>query len=288
MSDNRTTAPQWTERIVVALLFGAVGLLIVAVFSPWQPLLSGLADTLGRASLVAALLAAALLARRTSQFKRYWQLLYGLFVLAVAVSADWFTALALISTHAVNTSTPAGMALQKLSDGVVISAVVLLLTRASGSSLGSIYVQKGKLRRSIIIGLVTFGVAAVTSMPIAQVMFRAQNLTLARMLPWLPWILIFVLANATAEELMFRGLFLRKLEPLFGPFLANCLIAIVFTGLHATVTYTSDQMMFLVALLPLALAWGYVTQRTDAVWGSILFHAGMDIPIVLGLLSAAA
>lgn len=39
--------------------------------------------------------------------------------------------------------------------------------------------------------------------------------------------------------------------------------------------------------LPLAVAWGYIMQKTDAVWASILFHAGMDIPIILGLFSTA-
>ena len=94
--------------------------------------------------------------------------------------------------------------------------------------------------------------------------------------------------SATDEEIMFRGLFLRKLEPFVGALLANCLIALVFTGLHAVVTYTSDQIGFLAATLPLAVAWGYIMQKTDALWGSILFHAGMDIPIVLGLFSVAS
>jgi membrane protease YdiL (CAAX protease family) len=237
--------------------------------------------------MMVSLLTAALLARRSRRFNKYWQLLYGLFVLAAAVSADWFAGSALIRSNALDPRVPKGMAFQKLADGIVISAVVLLLTRVSGASLGSIYVQKGKLRRSVIIGLVTFCIAAATSIPTAQLMFRAQNLTVSRMLPWLPWILLFVLFSAADEEIMFRGLFLRKLEPFFGPFMANCLIALVFTGLHAAVTYTSSQMGFLAVLLPLALAWGYVMQTTDAVWGSILFHAGMDISIVLGLFSTA-
>jgi membrane protease YdiL (CAAX protease family) len=97
--------------------------------------------------------------------------------------------------------------------------------------------------------------------------------------------LIFILANATNEELLFRGLFLRKLEPFYGKFISNFLIAFVFTGLHKGVTYTPDQYIFLVVLFPLALAWAYIMQKTDGLWGSILFHAGMDIPIMLGFFS---
>lgn len=38
-------------------------------------------------------------------------------------------------------------------------------------------------------------------------------------------------------------------------------------------------------LLILGFVWGYVIQKTDSLWGSVLFHAGTDIPIVIGLLS---
>ena len=287
MIDAETTRSTNAERIIVAVLFGAVGLLIVAVFSPWIPLLPATEDLVGRIGAMLALLAAALLARRSSWWRKYWQLLYGLFVLLAASSTDWFVGNALIRMNVLDPSVPRGMALQKLNDGIVITAVVLLLTRISGTTLGSIYVQKGKLRQGIIIGTVSFTAAAAVAVPISQLMFKAQNLTITQDLQWSPWILLFALSSATDEEIMFRGLFLRKLEPFLGPLFANCLIALVFTGLHAAVTYTSDQIGFLAATLPLAVAWGYIMQKTDAAWGSILFHAGMDIPIILGLFSTA-
>lgn len=287
MIDAEMTRPTNAERIIIAVLFGAVGLLIVAVFSPWIPLLPAAKDLVGRIGVMLALLAAALFARRSSWWNKYWQLLYGLFVLLAASSADWFVGNALIRMNVLDPSVPKGMALQKLNDGIVISAVVLLLTRISGASLGSIYVQKGKLRQGIIIGTISFAAAAAVAVPISQLMFKAQNLTITQLLQWSPWILLFALSSATDEEIMFRGLFLRKLEPFLGPLFANCLIALVFTGLHAAVTYTSDQIGFLAATLPLAVAWGYIMQKTDAMWGSILFHAGMDIPIILGLFSTA-
>jgi uncharacterized protein len=59
----------------------------------------------------------------------------------------------------------------------------------------------------------------------------------------------------------------------------------VFTALHKGVGYASNDFIFLAAVVLLALAWGYVTQKTDSLWGAILFHAGMDIPIMLGIFS---
>ena len=104
-------------------------------------------------------------------------------------------------------------------------------------------------------------------------------------MPWVPWILVFVFANAANEELLFRGLFLGKLGSLYSPFAANLLLAIPFTLHHTGVTYTPDALMFLAFLFPLSLAWGAITQKTDSLWGAVLFHAGMDIPVVLGIFS---
>jgi membrane protease YdiL (CAAX protease family) len=95
--------------------------------------------------------------------------------------------------------------------------------------------------------------------------------------------LIFVLANAAQEEILFRGLFLRKLQPFFGRFLSNLLIVFVFTALHQGADYASNGFIFLTAVVLVGLAWGYLMQKTDSIWGSILFHAGMDIPIMLGI-----
>jgi len=285
MKSNRLSAREWGERIVLALLFTAIGALIYIVFSPLRPLLDGITDYLGRIGLIVLLLVAVLLVRKNSHFVKYGQVLLGLLIMAIAVSLDWVFANYLIDHLFINGNTPVGFALLKLNECVVVVCVVVLFTRMSGSSLGSIYIQKGNLKLGLIIGLTAFFLAAAGSIPMATLLFNYQNMSLARIIPLLPWLLIFVLANATQEELLFRGLFLRKLQPFFGKFISNLLIVFVFTMLHRGVPYTSNEHIFLAILFPLALVWGYVMQKTDSVWGSILFHAGMDIPVMLGIFS---
>jgi membrane protease YdiL (CAAX protease family) len=136
----------------------------------------------------------------------------------------------------------------------------------------------------LIIGLIAFFIFVIGAIPMAS-LFNARDLGLARVIPLIPWILMYVLANGSMEELLFRGLFLRKLQPLLGSFLSIFVIAFIFTGLHSWVSYTADQRLFLAVTFPLALALGYIMQKTDSIWGSILFHAGMDIPIMLGIFS---
>lgn len=287
MSNNRLSVREWGERIVLALLFVAIGSLIMIVFSPWRPLLGRVNDYLGRICLIVLLLVAVLLMRRSSHLEKYWFVLLGFLIMAVAVSLDWVFGIYLIDYLGVKDSVPAGWALPKLNECIVIVSVIILFTKMSGSSLGSIYIQKGNLKLGLIVGLIAFSLAAAGSIPMAS-LFNARDLSFARILPWIPWLLIYVLANGAMEELLFRGLFLRKLEPFFGKILSNFMIAFVFTAIHGAVNYTVDQYLFLAILFPLALTWGYIMQKTDSVWGSMLFHAGMDIPIMLGIFSNLA
>jgi membrane protease YdiL (CAAX protease family) len=285
MENNRLTIKGLIERIGLAVLFTAAGSLIIIVFSQYRPVLSGVYDLAGRIGLIVMLLIAALLARASRRLDRYWQLIFALFIMALAVSLDWWIARFLLESLGAYTDTPAGLALEKLKTGIIIAGTVIVLTRLSGSRLGSIYIQHGNWKRGLAVGIIAFLIAAAGSVPMSRLLFAGGDMTPAEVLKWAPWVAIAVLANATNEELLFRGLFLRKLEPFYGKFLSNCLIVLVFTGLHLGVTYTRDQMAFLVIVVPLALAWGYIMQKTDGVWGSILFHAGTDIPIFLAIFS---
>jgi uncharacterized protein len=295
MKSIQLTGKEWGERICLALFFIAMGFLIYIVFSPLRPMIDKLAETrgiifrsvdyLGRIGLIAILLLMTLLFRKSDRLNKYSQIPLGLLIMAVAVSLDWITALFLMDHLGLDGNTPVGFALLKLNECAIVVSVVVSITLMSGGSLGSIYIQKGNLKLGLTIGLITFTLAAAGSSIMATLLFKPQDLTLARIISWLPWLLIFVLANATQEELLFRGLFLRKLQQFFGKFFSNLIIMLIFTLLHGSVTYTSDVYLFLAIVVPLALAWGTIMQKTDSIWGSILFHAGMDIPIMLGIFS---
>ena len=276
---------KWAERILLAFIFAGFGSLIMIVFSPWQPILGKVEDYLGRISIISLLLLIFCLLRSKKHFENYQKIIWGLFIMALAVSLDWVFGLYLIDSLGVEGNTQSGFALLKLNECIVVLVVIIVFTKLSGDDLGSLYIQKGNLKLGLIIGLGTFFLAAAASIPMAVSLFKGQDLEFSRILPWIPWILIFVLANATLEETLFRGLFLKKLEPIYGKFVSNLLIALIFTGLHLFASYTSDQYLFIAILFPLALLWGFIIQKTNSLFASILFHAGMDIPIILGVFS---
>ncbi len=272
-------------RLPALLIFLVGGSLIMLVFSPWRTLIKDpTQDYLGRLALVAGFLILVALAHRLKFLLPYKEVLVGLFILSAAVTLDRVFGLFAIDSLGAYDTAPKGWAIQKAHESLIVISAILLLNKAWGGSLGSLYIQRGKLKLGLLVGGIAFLLAVAGSFPMAA-LFKAENLTLARVVPWIPWILIYVLCNAAMEELMFRGLFLRKLEPFWGRFGANLLVAFVFTILHGTVTYSASNMIFLAVTFPLALAWGYLMQKSEGIWGSILFHAGMDIPIMLGIFS---
>ncbi len=157
----------------------------------------------------------AVLLKRSANYQKYWLVPFGLFIMALAVTLDWIVGRFLVETLNIETDSPRVNALMKLNEAVLIIVVILFFTRVSGSSFSSIYVQWGNRKLGIILGLATFILAVAVSGLGAKYLFMAQNLTLARVIPWVPWLLIYVLSNGAMEELLFRGLFLQKLEPFF-------------------------------------------------------------------------
>jgi hypothetical protein len=183
-------------------------------------------------------------------------------------------------------NSPAGWAVEKLESSLLGILIVVVLTLLSGQRLDSLYIRRGNLLLGLTVGFAAFVIMFATAIPVAEMFFKGENLSWGRLLPWTPWLFIFVLANASNEELLFRGLFLGKAEPMLGKFGANLVTAITFTLMHSFVNYAADTFVFLaLQTLPVALVWGWLMQRTNSIWGSILFHAAMDIPIIVGIFS---
>lgn len=245
-------------------------------------------EILLRTGISASLLFTTLWMRRQDVHKEYWVVFYGFFVASTAQLVDWYFSDWAISLLGIRLETPAGIAITKLESTLLIVATIIILTRLAGGDLASLYLRRGRARWWIPIALVTILFFAATSFIQAIGSFRGQNLSLERVLPWLPWVAIFTLANGLSEELLFRGLFLQKLEPFLGQPLSNLLIGSVFALWHLDIKYTSDLIGLLPIIFALGLFFGLVIQKTKSLWGGALSHAGADIPVIVGYLSTLA
>lgn len=281
MKANNMLKKERGYRLGLFVLFLACGLLVFFVSITFSPKIPTNIEIIVRIGLSALFLAVAIFLRRNERLKKYWQISYAFFIAAFVQFLSWYFSGRIEHFLNLQVSTVEGVALAKLTQSLLIVIPLIVLIRIAGGDMGSIYLKKGRLKLGLIIGLLTFSTFAVITVLIAT----GQNISLYRLISVTHWMLIFVLANGFMEELLFRGLFLRKFEPFLGATASNLLTAIVFTLAHMQVGYVAvtDIIKFLAIVFSLSLAFGYVMQKTDSLWGSALFHAGSDLLIFSGI-----
>jgi membrane protease YdiL (CAAX protease family) len=110
-----------------------------------------------------------------------------------------------------------------------------------------------------------------------------QNQDIETLLQKLPWLIVFSIANGFMEELWFRGLFLKRLQPHIGAWGAVWLTSIWFGFLHVFAVYVSGIGAVIVGILTfsLGIVFALVIQKTKNIWGAGLFHAASDIQMLI-------
>ena len=172
----------------------------------------------------------------------------------------------------------------KLAQFLAVVPVIAVLTRAAGRPWGWIYVQRGRPRRWLTLGLSMLVIGA----SVISILAIANGITSAALLAAAPWIVAFAALNAVMEELWFRGIFLRACAIGMGGVLAVLVTAIVFGAAHVGATYVSagQQLLFaslaagLGIILALAMRWG------DSLWGAVLLHVALDLVVVFELVES--
>ncbi len=240
--------------------------------------------------LSALFLSVAILTRRGQSLRRYWEIPFAFFVFTIAGAADTiflhgFIDNVLHETSSTNNplaSTVLGTVLAQLVSTLSIVIPIILLTMASGNDLSSIFIDKARIRRGLVVSIISFlGFYVFTGLGLAQGLFPNNGITLSRFIALTPALLVLVLSNGIREELWFRGIFLKKYGKFLRPLPSNMLAAIIFTSFHIQVQYTRSLLPFLGITLILGLWLGYLMQRSGNIVAPGIFHAGSDIPIYL-------
>lgn len=245
--------------------------------------------------LTAALLALAVVAQRVGPLRAYAQVAGALFVAAAANAVNLAMGNFLRPLLPPTYAEMRFLAVDKLAQAVPIVATVVLLSLWSGDDLRALFLTRGRWRQGLTFGLASFAAFAAAFVaivwlqadaPAARGLF-ASGVQADVVLRAAPWILVFCFANAFMEELWFRAVALRKLVPLLGGAASVVATALVFGISHAAVTYVTDVQAwgFAAVVVGLGLVNAAVMLRTDGVWGSVLFHAGYDLLVVLPLLA---
>jgi len=234
--------------------------------------------------------------RKSDNLKQYRSIAFAFFVASFANALNLLLGNWLADILPGRGSDLMEIAIDKLSQCIPIVLSIILLTRISGDSLDSLYIKKGKFRKAMMFGFLSFAFFSVIFVILAMTQsntpenegLTASGIGLTRIITYAPWILVFVLANAFMEELWFRGVFMKKLKPFLGTTAIIIVTALVFALPHFGVTYISSTERFIFPLIVfiLGLINAYVILKTDSIWGSVLFHAGYDLLVIIPILAS--
>ena len=266
------------KRVGSFLILFLIGMLVFFVGGYWTGI-QGWQRTAVKIVIPALLLLGTIAAGRSKSLRKWRTIFLGFLAASTAFLVSHLVSGWLLGLTGMSTESVPGIAFAKLFDALPIVITILAVARLGGLKPTDLYIRRGRMKAWLIVGLVSFVAFAILFL------FQAsgEGIGAERLIAFAPWTLIFVFANAFMEELHFRGLLLGPFEELLGSHTANLCIAFFFTLTHAPVQYTPDILLFLVLVFALSYAWGYIMQKTESIWGSVLFHAGADLMIVVGI-----
>ena len=278
MNTTSASSTSWLKKSGAFLLFFIMESTVFAIIT-LSPYMSKTVLLGFHTGLTATLLIIALFLKRSESGRPYWPVFYVFFVAAAAVLISSLFSDDLMRLFKQSITTPQGIATAKFSESILRVIPILVLMPLMGFDWRSMYLKKGKVRLWLPIAIASF-----IAFPVLAYFAVNSNQAgvLEKLLPLWPWILLFVLSNGFMEELLYRGLFLQKYEPFLGKGLSNILTAIVFAIMHTQVTYAAEMILFLTIVLVLSLIWGALIQKSDSLWGAVLFHAAGDCLVIFG------
>ena len=277
-ASDRMKNVQYLSTIALFLVGG--GLIGSATYVSFIPLN---ARTILKVSMVAISLVAWLVLSWTKRLPQYRQIALSFFAVSLGVLLAQYFGNIPMRLFGFSVTTVQGVAMAKFGEALPVVLCILVLHFATGGDLNELFLGGGNLKLTLIAGII--GVTVFVSISTLQAI--GSGLRWATVAAALPWILIFIFSNAFMEELWFRALFLKKLEPLVGAKTTLIITSLVFAGVHISSTYVIDILMFMVALMALAVLWGWLMRKSNSIWGSVLIHAAGDVLVILGFLVGA-
>ncbi len=279
--NKRTDRDKKTNYISAILLFiilgGTIGSATYVSIIPQD------IRTILKVSMLIVSLVAWIISRYSERLSQYKQILIGFFAISLGVLLSQYFGDIPMRLLGFSVTTVKGVAIAKFGETLPIILSILVVHFATGGEMNGLFLKRGNLKLGLTAGIIGFAVFA--GVGLAQVV--GSGLRWALVAKELPWILIFIFSNALLEELWFRALFLKKLTPLIGVRTTLVITSIVFAGVHISSTYIIDVLPYMGAVLALGLLWGWLMQKSESIWGSVLIHAGVDVLAILGFIVGA-
>lgn len=281
------TQQQALGRIGLACVL-LIGGLIVAVPAYMGTLPPDLRQNL-RLGVPVALLLVTVLIYSARRLEPYRQIALALLAVSLGLAAARFVGDVPLTWLGWSVDTPQGATIGKVGESLPIILAILLVTLLGGGSLSSLFLRRGQLGRSLVYGL---GIGVLCLIPF--VVMGGLTATLARpattVLAWLPWLIVFSLVNGFTEELWFRGSWMSRFGEVVGPRTALYTTTAIFALSHVIVYWSQPYALAILAVVWVLLGYacGWVTYKTNTLWGAVLGHALADVLFMLGTFAAIA
>jgi membrane protease YdiL (CAAX protease family) len=215
--------------------------------------------------------------------RRYWEVAFAFFCGTFGLYLAWSPLAWPEGFLGANLYTAKGITIYKSSEILAVSLPIILLTWLVQRKLAPIYLQKGNLKIGLGVGLglslLIFGVYLLSSW--SKIDFEKARLVLI-------WMMIFAFMDAFFEELLLRGLLLRRFIGLLGNTWALVLSTLV-SGLFALGVGSATGPIpygVLILVLPLGALYSFLMQKSDSIWGSLCVHATIDLIYLIGLFAS--
>jgi hypothetical protein len=165
-------------------------------------------------------------------WNKYWRISYALLISSIGLVlagffGNWYTLIPGLSLNTVE-----GISIAKVAEVLPIVLTILVGTWVVERDFTPVFLRGGSLKKTFQIGLLVSPVALI---PFFALGGLALSVGLGVIVAWLPWMCLFGLSNAFMEELMVRGLFLKKYNAIFGKNTSLLLTSVIFALLHQAI-----------------------------------------------------
>jgi membrane protease YdiL (CAAX protease family) len=215
--------------------------------------------------------------------RRYWEVAFAFFCGTFGLYLAWSPLNWPAGFLGANFYTVKGITIYKFSEILAVTLPIILLTWLVQRNLAPIYLQKGNLKIGLGVGLglslLIFGVYLLTAW--SKIDFEKARLVLV-------WMLIFAFMDALFEEMLVRGLLLRRFIGLLGNTWAIILSTLVYGLFILGVGSATRPISFsgLIVFLPLGFLYSFIMQKSDSIWGSLCIHATIDLIYLIGVFAS--
>ena len=205
------------------------------------------------------------------------------FLVSVGWTLDYYLTGRINDLFSLNTKELSGLAYTMVISTSLVSAPVIIGWAISGQNLSALFIQNSEKTWGIVVGIA--GLLLFGGLGVLQSL--NQGLPVKVIGVAIPLALVFSFANGFREELVYRAAFLKGFEANIGVVATIIVTTLVFTLAHIDVSYTpASQIVFVIVLLIIGVVGSLIMMKTGSLIGSVLFHAGADILLIMGMLSS--